>query len=232
MKTSDPILMACLAIAFSPAAGAAIQTYTQYAGFQAATAGLSMQANALDGFSQLTLINSGDTYDGVSYSFDVKDAAHPNAPHGTVGQATPAAAPGNLPYLAQPGLGVGFQPGDTVTLEFSAPITAFGVTLSIAPQSNFQLWNAVDNTLLTSISNFSAYGEQTAFYAGYFLGLTSDTPFSGVTLKGGYKSNGITPWSSWSVGRLTYGPAAVPLPASWTLFLAALPLLRRLGSKA
>lgn len=229
MKTAISTLLALWIAGFTASASANIQSYTHYTDFVTATSQQSTISNALDSFTQLTPISSGDTYAGITYSFDIKDAANPNAPHGTVGQVQPASAAGYLPILAKPGNGVSFQPGDSVTLSFSAPISSFGVTLGIAPLSSFEIWNGNGTNLLASTSGFTSYGEQTALYAGFFLGLVSDTPFSSVILKGGYRymaRQGNVPWSGWVVDRVTYGTiSAVPVPAAWMLFLGGMPLL-------
>lgn len=234
MKISNSFILASLALAFANSASAATpnaatQSYTQYSQFVTATAAQNTIANALDYFTATTDINSGNTINGITYSFDIYNRADLNQAHGTVGQVEYNAWSGFKPILTPPGIGTAFQPGsgirdDKITLSFSAPINSFGVSLSIAPSSLFQI---VTNAPSTSIyATIASYGDLGAGYAYGFLGLVSDSPFTSVTLSGGNKYQGragLAPYSGWDVTRVTYGTIpAVPEPSGLMLLLGGL----------
>lgn len=211
------------ALTLSHSVDAATLTYTKYNDFVAATAGQNVVANALDAIAPSTL-ESGDTLNGISYAFSIYNRKDPNQPNGTTGQVSIL---NDRKLLTPPGIGTSFQPGglsgenDTVTLTFASPITAFGASLGIAALSNFSIIS--DTGPSATISTFTSYGEQTASYADFFLGMVSDTPFSSVTLSGGnrYAGGTVSAWSGWSVTRISYA-SPVPLPASWLMFIAGL----------
>lgn len=222
--TAIRITILTVAAVLSHSANAATQTYTNYNAFVGATAGLAATANALAGIPAPMTLESGDIVNGVDYAFNIYNRTNPNLPNGTTGQV---AQTGGRNVLSPLGLGTSFQPGglsnrnDTVTLTFSSPLTAFGVSLSIAPSSTFSI--TTDTGPTASTASFTSYGEQTATYADYFLGLVSDTPFSSITLSGGnrYMGGTVAAWSGWTATRISYA-APVPLPASWLLFLGGL----------
>lgn len=178
-------------------------------------------------------INSGDTINGISYSFNIFNRANPNLPNTTTGQVVSNAWSGFSPVLTPPGDGTAFQPGglsqrnDSVTLNFSAPINSFGVSLVIALHSTFNIITDVAG-VSASTSGIHSYGDLVGLNQRPFLGLVSDTPFSSVTLTGGNRYSGgtVQAWSGWDVSRITYGVMPVPLPAPWLFLLSGLAWLR------
>lgn len=222
-------MLASLAFTFSHGVNAATQIFTNYTSFATASSTQTTVANALDYFTVNTDINSGDTINGITYSFDIYNRNDLNLPHGSVGQVEYNAWSGFKPLLTPPGTGTAFQPGsgirdDTVTLTFATPINSFGVGLGIALGSLFQITTNSPNTSI--YTTIASYGDVGANYAYGFLGLMSDTPFTSVTLSGGNKYQGragLVAYSGWDVTRIAYGTVtSVPEPSYWMLLLGGM----------
>jgi hypothetical protein len=204
------LLLMTLVLGLSYAASAATITTFNRAAFQAAV-GSGVTQQDFDGFAAGTLL----TTDGaVNYA---------------ASQGTPVVTNQFLTTTIPNGLGSTsagfFLPTETASFSFLAPITAFGIDINtFAPTEG--AYRATLNIGDQVLSKFDVFpGNAT----GQFLGFTSDTPFTGVTIEA------LTGFS-YTLDTLVYGDAgaiAVPEPVSIGLLglgLLAVSARRRRGA--
>lgn len=244
MKAASLFSLVFAAFALNTTATAAVVQFSNYnivsnnpytpvgPRFADVIAGQTVVVNELNNIPTGT-IHSGDTVNGITYSFNIFNRANPNLPNDTTGQVVNNDWSGFSPVLTPPGDGTAFQPGglsqrnDSVTLTFSSPINSFGVSLVIALNSTFNIVTDVAG-VSASTSGIHSYGDLVGLNQRPFLGLVSDTPFSSVTLTGGNRYSGgtVQAWSGWDVSRITYGVMPVPVPAPWLFLLSGLAWIR------
>jgi hypothetical protein len=188
-------------------AGAA--TYTSSSAFNTATAGDTVTVeNYSSGTAGETIANHG-SLDGLTYSFTA-------GPSGTLtgGIITDE-------FFSFSGLSLGrqsvglqdFLSGDSVTVTFAAPVTAVGAFFNVnLDTGNYDLNSAAGNASAPS----TFYDTDTFVFAG----ITSDSPFSSITLVS-TGSNG-----NYNAPEIEFVTAtATPLPAAFPLFAGGLGMI-------
>ena len=213
MTKLNSFFLAILAIAASGQVSAAIK-FTTYTAFANATVD---QTPVIDTYADLTvgtILASGSSRNGITYQF--------SASVGTDGYIDGSSQDFSGYYLTT-GPGQSFQPGDTVTFSFATPINSFGLNIYSAYQTLFQL---ITNAETPEAANTSTSSWDEGY--SYFLGMDSNIPFTSITLSGGYQyrgRGGMVPYSGWSIPRVVYGVAGVPLPASFWFLLSGLTVI-------
>ncbi|MGR8929003.1 MAG: hypothetical protein ACU836_00080 [Gammaproteobacteria bacterium] len=196
-----------------PAKQVAGATYTSYATFAGAAVGQSLSEDTFADLSLGTVLPSGNVRNGIDYQFSTSAGTNGYI-DGTV--------PEFSGHFLTTGHGESFQPRDSITFTFEAPISAFGLNFYSAGQTSFLL---LTNETVPQAANMS-----TASYdhgTSYFLGLVADTPFTSITFTGGFKyQNGVNmPNSGWTIPRVVYGASSVPLPSAFWFLSTGLLLI-------
>ena len=177
---------------------AAVLLSLNRATFQASASALTSQT--FDTLANGTLLT---TLNGVSYASSV------GTPVVTNSFLTSTAPNG----LGRTGLGF-FATTDVVTFTFANAISAFAIdinTFATAPGSYDVVLNNGDQV-------FSIFESFSGTSTGQFIGFTSDTPFTSVTLTSNSGSNAFT------LDTLRYGlrsavVGSVPEPSTWAMML-------------
>ncbi len=202
MRTGASLLTGIFLISVSTAASAVVLPSLSRATFQTAIIGTTtlgvQNFDALQAGS--TLINDGTVTYGSSLGTPLVTNAYLTST-GTNG-------------LGHTGLGY-FQPGDTASFKFASAVTAFAIDINTFASSDgsFKVLLNTGDTAFSIFENFPGIG------TGQFIGFTSPTPFTSVTMSsiGGY---------SYTLDTLIYGNRAaviapgVPEPALWALLMA------------
>ena len=151
---------------------AGVMTYTSSSAFNAAIAGYNTSIENYSGFTAGTLINAGDTFDGLTYT------AFTPGPSGTLlggiitsefNSFSGVSLGGNQSDGAQ-----FFFGGDSVTVTFAAPVNAFGLFFNVNLNSGNYGFNASVGTATTGIAS---YDTKTFVFAG----LVSSAAFNSAT---------------------------------------------------
>ena len=185
------LLLVTLVLGLGHTASAATISIFDRAAFQAAVSGGGVTQQDFDGFLDGTLLV---TDGAVNYSASM---------------GTPVVTDTFLTTTVPNGLGstsIGFfLPAETATFSFLAPITAFGIDINtFAPtEGAYQATLNIGDLVLSKFDVFPGAA------TGQFVGFTSDTPFSSVTIAA------LTGFS-YTLDTLVYGDARalVPEPAS------------------
>lgn len=189
-------------------------TYSTLAGFQAATTGLSTQDFESGSLNVLGDGSSTGTLGSLTFSGNVFAGA------GFLQIATGFDTTSGSNYLGTDANT--FFASDDFTVQFPS-VTAFGLYLLVGgnlASGDFTLTTSVGN-VLNSATAETTLGDGTVVY---FVGLTSDTPFTSATL-GLTTPGGTSDGPIWNVDDILTGsklstqppPPAVPEPASLLL---------------
>ena len=204
MRNGRRLIGTCLFIASCLATGgasAATLTSVNRAGFAAAVAGGTITGQNFDSLADNTLLT---TLDGVTYSSNAGPVVVTND---------------FLTSTAPNGIGVAplnyFVSAATATFSFSTAISAFAIDVNTFATDN----GAYKATLNTGDFANSTFEVFSGANTGQFIGFTSDTLFTSVTISA---ATGF----AYSLDTLAYGSAAnvssVPLPAAAWLLLSGL----------
>lgn len=224
------VLVVAVAVLAGVPAFATTVTYTTLLSFQAATSGATT-AN-FDGDVAGTPIVNGDVVDGITFTsvigggkvFEIQ-----------TGFATTSGAN----YLGTNDASTGALLGsDSITMSFGSPTTALGLYIlggNALTAGTFTL-DIGSGTALNSATEDSILFDGT--YA-YFLGITSDTPFSSATLSPTVLG-GVGQGTTWNVDDITTAtanggnqpPPPVPEPGTLVLMATGLGALVRRVRKA
>jgi hypothetical protein len=197
------LTMASALILAAGAAGRASAqvAYTSSIAFEAAIAGDQQSVENYSALSAGTLINAGDTLDGITYT-----AFTP----GPSGELLGGIITNEFNSSNSSGTSLGgnqsdgaeyFFGGDNVTVSFAAPVIAFGIFFNVNPNSGaFGFTSAAGD----SFTGSAAYDTVTFVFAG----LVSNTPFSSVTF------GSTDPAGSYNIPAII---TAVPEPSSLAL---------------
>jgi hypothetical protein len=193
---------------------AGITTYTSSAAFNAAIAGYSTSIENYSGIPNGTLINAGDTVDGLTYTAFIP------GPAGTLqggiiqnifNSFSGVSLGGNQSTGAE-----FFFGGDSVTVSFATPVNAFGLFFNVNPNSG-------DYGFTTSVGSATTgsatYDTSTFVFAGL---VSTDTKFTSATF---FSTD--TALGSYNIPEII--TASVPEPATLTLSLVSLTLLGGAG---
>jgi hypothetical protein len=129
--------------------------------------------NFFDSFAPGTVIPEGSTQLGVTFGLSNASANF----HITTGGLALPGAPNSLEQIVG-GVTNAFLPGDVITFTFASPIDAFGISFNAFSTSNgvFSLTTNLGDVVL------SAYDPFPGADTGHFLGFTSETLLSSVTI--------------------------------------------------
>jgi hypothetical protein len=189
---------------------AGVTTYTSSTAFQSAASGISLTTENYGSGTAGQLIANGGLFDGLTYT----------TTPGPIGTLTGSIISDQFNSFS--GLSLGgsqsggeqyFFGGDSVTISFASPVTAFGAFFNVNPNSGTYALSSAVGGIATDSSVFD-----TATFV--FDGLISDTAFSSVTLSSTDSSSG-----SFNIPELLFGSRAVtgvPEPLSLSLFAAGL----------
>ena len=201
-----------LILGISTSASAAIVTYDSRSGFETAIAAYTGTTVNFDDASVGDTIPSGSAFNGITFSYSLTDLASNPLTMVVDGYFDTTSSPNYLGLQTLGGDFVNFVSGDTFTMNFAQPMNAIG-------------FNIIANDVLLSGDVFSlTVGGLTGMISGplassatltdggqvYFLGVTSDLPFTSAV----FESNGSG--LEFTHDDITF--AAVPLPAAvWLL---------------
>ena len=182
-------LVAVLVSALPSVTEAAIMTYNSRAAFAVAVPGTTLEN--WDDDADGTVIPNGSTFDGVIYNSSAGAAV-----------VTAAFLPLSSPHtLGRTPINF-FAAADSMTFTFLAPVNAFAISFNTGAPTNGG-YRAQSN--LGDIA-LSFYDPFPGFATGQFVGFSSDTPFTSVTV------SALTGFS-YTLDDLRYRPVPVPEPA-------------------
>ena len=189
------LVLAFVASLMASSAQAAIITFANRAAFDAAFPGALIEN--WDGFASGTVFTNGTGANGITYNSSAGNAVTTNA-------FLQSTLPNTLGRT-----GTGFFLGtDTITFTFASAITAFGIDISTADQASGSV-RATTNLGDVANSVFNPFPGSTF---GQFVGFSSTTPSTSVTIAGNTANFGFT------LDTLRRVPAAsVPEPATLVL---------------
>jgi hypothetical protein len=188
--------------------------YTSSSAFNAATAGDSFTVEQYASGTAGQLIPNGGSFDGLTYS--VTGLGLFGTVNGSIISNQFNSFSGFSLGGNQSGGDQFFFGGDSVTVTFPSPITAFGVFFNVnADSGNYGL-----NTSVGNVSTGSTSFDTSTFV---FDGITSATAFSSVTFFSTSSSSG-----SYNIPEIEY-VTATPLPAALPLFASGLGALGLFG---
>ena len=147
------------------AADAAVVSFDSRNAFDAAFSG-SVREN-WEGFAVGTVIADGSTVNGITYLSSSGDAR-------VVGGFAATTSPNTLGNTTN-GF---FAPTDTITFTFDAPVLAFGIDINTFA-TGAGAYSATTNLADVVLSVFNPFP---TFTTGQFIGFSSDTAFSSVTI--------------------------------------------------
>jgi hypothetical protein len=199
-----------LVVFASSRAEAGVTIYTSSTDFDSAIAGYSTTIENYSTFTNGTLINAGDSYDGFTYT------AFTPGPSGTLqgGIITNQ-------FDSFSGLSLGgnqstgqqfFYGQDSVTITFAAPVNAFGLFFNVNPNS---CTYGLNTALGSGFTDSTSYDTSTFVFVGL---VSTDTQFTSATITSTDASLG-----SYNIPELI--SASVPEPSSLALGLTGLLLV-------
>lgn len=200
-----PCFAAAVVAAFAalPAAQAAIVSFTSSAAFQAALVGQTVVTEGYESPALNSTIANGGILNGLTYNFSNGAPGRIDNIYNNFGdQSLASAAFPNGFFLA----------GQSITADFGAGVTAFGIFFNIvqSPAGSLFATTSLGDTALGSAS----YDTPTF----HFIGLISDTAFNSVNFGG---TSSIA--SGFNVDNLSFvRGTAVPEPGSLALVALAL----------
>jgi PEP-CTERM motif len=211
MKRLVALVVAAIAVTVTATpAHATIITYTNRASFDAAFPGAAVEN--WDGFASGTTIPNGSTVNGITYHSSNGNALVTN-------NFLPSTAPNTLGENVN-----GFFLGtDSMTFTFTKPLTAFGIDINtFATATGDYIATTNNGDVINSFFNpFPSFG------TGEFIGFSSTTPFTSVTIS---SPTGI----AYTLDTLR--AQAVPEPATLAVFgtlaLGAFGVRRRMKATA
>ncbi|WP_217352574.1 PEPxxWA-CTERM sorting domain-containing protein [Sphingomonas sp. ID1715] len=226
MKT---LLISALAVVAAAPASAVVTVYQgDLAGFNAAAGNPAISID----FESLSGDIAGQTIAGVTLSnpdgntLEVVNAADTFSPPGYGGPANVLPATSGVKVLSPGGTnliqGPDIRQRDSLTLVFSAPLSAFGMdilfqSLDCCSFTNFQVFDGSNNAIAGGSVNAVGGGAGGAF----FLGFTSGSANIARIVITEFDENDANPDSNIGYDTFRFGAInAVPEPASWALMVA------------
>lgn len=165
MRTLYRLLASSLLCLAAAGANAAIVTYTSRATF--ATDFTGSVYETWDGFDNGTVLTNGSVFNGITYNSSTGDAM-------VTAAFLPSTTPNSLGRTSQ-GF---FDGGDTITFTFNAPVQAFGIDVNTF-SATAGAYTATTNLGDVAASAFDPFPAATS---GQFIGFSSDTAFTSVTI--------------------------------------------------
>lgn len=207
----------CLAalVGCAGAASASITTFTNRAGFDAAfSADSTFAVQGWDTYADGTTFTNGVFYDGIAYDSSVNLTVVTDEFRNTSGSNSIGRTP--IEFFGQ---------SDTITFTFQSPITFFGIDINTFDGQDGGYTATTNHGDVIS----SFYDAFPGFSTGQFIGFSSDSFFTSVTIAavGGF---------AYTLDTMRYGgtePAVIPLPSASALAgvgLLALGTRRRRGT--
>ena len=199
MKTQPLFIntVSFLALSLCYASAANITTYNR-AGFDAAVAGSSTTTQTFDTLAPGTILN---TLNGVTYSASAGNPIVTNAYATTTG----------VNSLGSTSAGF-FEATETATFTFATAITEFGIDINTFGSLSGDYLAATTNLGNVALSDYDPFP---GYSTGQFLGFTSDTPFTSVTIKGLPDPSGNL--YVYTLDTMVYGNQASSAPEPATL---------------
>ena len=194
------VIAVCVLMGLATSARATTISYTSSAAFLSAL-GSTAVTETYEGLPLNFLIAPGSTVDGITY------ASFPPGAEGRIDNIFVGL--GNQGLALQRGnedpndTGF-FFPGDSMTVTFPSPIDAIGIFINVGPSP---VGSLTVTTTAGSAGNGASYDVATLF----FIGLISDTTFSGATFAG---DSSVT--TGFTFDNLTY---AAPIPEPMSVIL-------------
>ncbi|MBN8988325.1 MAG: PEP-CTERM sorting domain-containing protein [Rhizobiales bacterium] len=171
-------------------------TYTSSSAFASATSGLTVENYG--SYSAGTLVPSGSTLGGLTYSFNTASGLGgiiTNQFNSFTGTSLGASQNGAQFFFGNEGF----------TVTFASAVTAFGLFANVNLGTSFVLSTTAGSLAQT----INAYDTSTF---GFF-GITSATPFSSATFT---SQNAI---STFNIPEIEFRVAAVPEPSTWAMMI-------------
>ena len=185
------------ALSLGYASAANITTYNR-SGFDAAVAGGSTTTQTFDTLAPGTILS---TLNGVTYGASAGKPVISNSFATTSG----------LNSLASTSDGF-FAESETATFTFATAITAFGIDINTFGALSGDYLAATTNLGNVALSDFDPFA---GLATGQFVGFTSDTPFTTVTIRGLTDASGnLYPYT---LDTMVYGTQATSAPEPATL---------------
>ena len=189
-------------------AQAAFVSYTSSSAFQAAVAGGTIALEDFETGSANQTINSGGSFNGLTYSFNNGRAGRIDVTYNAFGNFSLAADPAPDGFFAE---------GDSITVTFSSAVNAFGVFFNVLQSPAGSL------RVETGNGEVAVNGDNHDTGTFHFVGLVSDTGFTSVTFGA---VAGVL--SGFNVDNLSFGTVdkgSTTLPEPMSLALSGLALL-------
>jgi len=204
MKSLIGVVGALAICLLTASVNAAIITYGSRAGFDAAFPGATFET--WDDNSAGTTIVNGGALDGITYASSSGNAVVTSLFLTSSGANGLGTTPSQY-----------FSPFDRMTFSFGTAISAFGVDINTFSAVNgaFQALTDLGDIALSVFDPFPGIS------TGQFLGFSSDTAFSSVTIYGG---------SSYTLDTLRF-VSSVPEPGTFALLAIGLAILAMSGRR-
>jgi hypothetical protein len=209
-----PIVLLAALVSASPAR-AMLLTFTDSAAFFAAlqALGASTDTETYENLAPDTLIQTGQTVDGITYAFPQDVAGRIDTLFAGFGQQDLAASRATVPVTCTEvsDFCSFFFPGDSVTVTVAGPTNVFGIFFNAvtSPPGSFFATVLADNGASVGSSGQPEIG------TFYFVGLIDSEAFRSVTFGATLTAN-----SGYTVDNLTHGtlpPVQMPEPSTLAL---------------
>lgn len=216
MKPRFPsVVGSCLfALLVTSSVEAALTTYVSRSAFETAIAGFTADTVDFDSAVAGHTISSGDSFDGLIFSYSLIDLNGGSLTLVADNFFDTTSTPNYLALLTESGDYVNFVSGDAFTIDFTAPVNAFGLSIvannMLISGDGFRLEGAGLDQAATL--NGPALPSDTLDDSGqvYFLGMVSDQAFSSAVF------SSLDTGLEFALDDMTY--AVVPLPpALWSM---------------